>query len=104
MKSSEKWLANYKYILFSLNNYEIDEDNYLFDKEYIEFIITKSEKQLKALEVIEFNDLQERIFTIANNKLVYFKNKIDKKQLNGRVVDAINESVSDLVRYLNIAI
>ena len=70
MKNSETWLSNYKDILVSLNDYEIDEANDLFDKEYIEFILTKSEKQLKALEVIEFNELQERIFNIANNKLL----------------------------------
>ena len=55
MKNSETWLSNYKDILVSLNDYEIDEANDLFDKEYIEFILTKSEKQLKAVEVIEFN-------------------------------------------------
>lgn len=104
MKNSETWLSNYKDILVSLNDYEIDEANDLFDKEYIEFILTKSEKQLKALEVIEFNELQERIFNIANNKLLYFKKKIAAKQLNLQIVDAINESVSDLVRYLHIAI
>ena len=104
MKNSETWLSNYKDILVSLNAYEIDKANDLFDKEYIEFILTKSEKQIKALEVIEFNELQEKIFNISNNKLLYFKKKIANNQLNERIVDAINESVSDLVRYLHIAI